>query len=172
MKYYILVLFIFLISCGRKGPCNVERISKTVFDSINVKGDFILENQKHQIDTLKIKSYNDEFETFRNIGLMVHQECGHFIYCTYDFKGETINLSLKKNEDEMIFKVESLHMKNEYECDKNANFHEALIMDGQYCEESIFDKVAFENFKIKYILTKNGDKWLPKKIIPNKLMNE
>ncbi len=168
MKYYILPLLICLISCGRKGPCDVERISKIVFDSTNVKVNFIMENQKHEIDTLKIMSYYDEFEMFRDIGLMIHQECGHFILYSYNFKGEIIHLHLEKNEDEMIFKAESLHMKNEYKCDKNENFHEALIIDGQYCEESIFDKVAFENFKIKYILTKNGDKWLPKKMIPNK----
>ncbi len=170
MKYFILPLIICLISCGRKGECDVEQISKDVFDSNKIKGDFIMENQKHEIDTLKIKDYYEEFETFEKIGLLIeHQECGHFIDYSYEFKGEIINLDLEKNEKKLIFRAESFHMSNEYECEKNSDFkNEPLIVDGKYCEQTIFDKIAFKNFKIEYILTKNGEKWLPKKFIPKK----
>ena len=169
MKYLNLVFILCVISCGRRGECDVEQISKNVFDSLNVKGDFIMENQKHETDTLKIKDYFEIFETYENIGPMVHDECGHFIDYSYEFKKEIINIGIEKNETKLIFNAESMHMSNEYECDKNSNFaNQILIVNGKYCEQSIFAKIGFKKFKIEYILTKNGDKWLPKKFIPKK----
>ena len=160
MKYIFLLLTVCLISCDRKGKCNVEKISQSVFDSIYVKGDFVMANQKHEIDTLKIINYYDEFETSYNLGIMVHQECGHFIDYSYKFKEETINLGIEKNEKELIFKAESLHMVNEQRCDKNSNFeNKPLIVDGKYCKSNIFKTIVIKNFKIELILTKNGDKW-------------
>jgi hypothetical protein len=171
MKYLILAFAFTFLSCGSRGECDVEQISKNVFDSIYVKGDFIMENQKHETDTLKIKDYFEIFATYENIGPMVHDECGHFINYSYEFKEEIINVDIEKNETKLIFKAESLHMSNEYQCDKNLNFYnQILVVNGKYCEQSIFDKIGFKNFKIEYILTKNGDKWLPKKFILKKTM--
>jgi hypothetical protein len=165
--FCFLILNIF-IACGNK-ECEVQEIEKAIFNPINIKGDFIMVNQKEEIDTLKIEDFYEEFEKIQKRGLMVHQDCGHFFYYVYNFKGETINMDLEKNETKLIFKVTSLHMSNEYEINNNSkNFDRLLVINGRNCETSLFDKIVTKNFKINCFFMKNGDKWIPKKFIPRK----
>ncbi|MFK7002080.1 hypothetical protein [Flavobacterium oreochromis] len=167
-KLFCFLIFNVLSSCGNK-ECEVQQIDKAIFNPINIKGDFIMVNQKDEIDTLKIEEFYEEFEKIQKRSLMVHQDCGHFFYYVYKFKGETISMDLEKNETKFIFKVTSLHMSNQYEINNSSkNFDKLLVTNGENCDESLFNKIVTKNFKVNYFLMKNGDKWIPKKFIQRK----
>ena len=102
-KYCCLLIILLIYSCKTK--CNVQQIEKSVLNINLLKGDYIIENQKKEIDSLVLIDFADELVNEKISSPMRHDVCGHFILYRYSFKNETIDLRLKKDEESYMFSV-------------------------------------------------------------------
>lgn len=102
-KYCCLLIILLAHSC--KKQCNVQKIDKSVLNISLLKGDYIIENQKKEVDSLLLIDFADELVNEKISSPTRHDECGHFIFYRYSFKNETIDLRLKKDEQSYMFSI-------------------------------------------------------------------
>lgn len=168
-KYYCLffVMASLILSCIRKEDCKIQPITPDIIDLSKLKGDFIYENQKGEIDSLILSDYSNVIRNQTISSLANHKLCGHFIGFDYAYKNEAIGFTLKKTEKHFEFSVNGFCVSkdismNEYEVKSDSLF----VINIEKCDKSDFKILAFRKFKLEYFITQNGDIWKPIKFIP------
>ena len=153
-----------LLSCERK--CNLKPIPKNIFDVEKIKPESVILESGKNIDSL---TFNDKYDSYIENsfkGPMKYEECGHHKSYTYNFRNETIQVCLDKNDKE-IFELSLIGWFNKFNDIRTIKENE-LLLNKQYIFERETDcdssksqikRVVLNGYVIKYIITIDNKKW-------------
>ncbi len=161
------------VSCLRQTRCILKPIELNAIDSIQMKGDFIFQNESGNTDTLALIDCYNIFKKVTEKSLMSYEKCEHSIGFDYDSKDKkgTISVGLHKNEkNEYQFSINGFCISHDIKMSHiDVEKDSLIIIDIQKCDESDFKTIAFRKCKIEYFETQDGDIWKPIKFIPRQL---
>ncbi len=164
------LILIFFNSCEIK--CELKPIPENIFDVTAITKEPVLLESGKAIDSL---TFNDKYDSYTQNsfkGPMKYEECGHSKGYTYNFRNETIHVSLDKNDkgifelsltgwfnksfDIRIIKEKELLQNKEYVFDREANCDPA---------HSQIKRVILKGYLIKSIITTDNKIWTSKQTI-------
>mgnify|MGYP006209542601 CR=1 FL=1 len=158
------LILLLLLSCERK--CNLKPIPKNIFDVEKIKPESVILESGKNIDSL---TFNDKYDSYIENsfkGPMKYEECGHHKSYTYNFRNETIQVCLDKNDKE-IFELSLIGWFNKFNDIRTIKENE-LLLNKQYIFERETDcdssksqikRVVLNGYVIKYIITIDNKKW-------------
>jgi hypothetical protein len=134
-------------------------------DTTKLKGNFILQNQKGDLDTLVLLQCGNVIQTQSYKSMTNIEECGHTISFNYDSKKGfgTVSLWLQKDENENYtvlingFCFDKELVMNE----KNILKDSLITIKVDECDNSSFKEIAVRNLKFEYFITRDDNVWKP-----------
>lgn len=101
-KPLMIFLLLSLAGCGCESECEIEPISKNIFDINKIDSKDLIITSQNNTDTLKFIEKWDSYTETSFKGLMNYRECGHNKSYKYGFRNETIQVALNKNDQQVI----------------------------------------------------------------------
>lgn len=169
MKHLIpfLATTLLLSGCVSREKCTLPPISDNVFDINKIPEKNLTLTSGNNIDSLVFINKFDSYEAESIKTLMNYRECEHSKGYNYNHRGETIEIVLRKNEDEKLtldvygfvnltnFGIEV----TESDILKNKEF----IFEADTTFNSTIKEVVIKGFQIETITTRDNKKWTIKK---------
>lgn len=165
IKIWCLIL-IFLNSCERK--CKINPIPANVFDVSKIKPKSVLLKCNNEIDSL---TFNDKWDSYTETsfkGPMNIRRCGHSKSYKYNFRNETLQVILDKNENSIfelqvigwctIFNDIRIIKENELLLNKEYIFERETDCDSS---KSDIKTIIIKGYLIKSIVTIDNKIWIP-----------
>lgn len=162
---FLAILMVF-ISCGKK--CELKPIPSTIFDLGKIQKSVVLKCGK-ETDSL---TFNDKYDIYTNEsykGIMKYEECGHSKAYVYNFRNETINVSLTKTDQEILEldltgwfnKFNDVRIVEEKDLLENKEF---IFIREKDCDsaKSQIKKITLKGYRIQSIVTIDDKIWIPK----------
>jgi hypothetical protein len=159
-----LLIFIFLSSCEKK--CELKPIPKNIFDIEKIKSESITLESGRNLDILNFKDKYDSYTENSYNGLLKYEECGHHKSYTYNFRNETIQVCLDKNDKE-IFELSLIGWFNKFNDIRFIKENE-LLLNKEYIFErekdcdstkSQIKRIVLSGYFIKSIITIDNKEW-------------
>ena len=163
-KIIILVLIFVSISCEKN--CELKRIEENVFDLSKLKEKYFLTSDSNETDSLILINKIDVYQNNSISTLMNYRECEHFKAYEFEFKNETVEISLRKT-DKNKFELDALFPCGEISSGIDIN-PEELKQNKEYIfnrkrdctlENSQIQTIILNGFKIKTIKTTDNKTW-------------
>jgi len=161
------MLLIFLNSCSRK--CELKPIPNNVFDLEKVNKKTVLLKCGKELDSL---TFNDEYDIYTKEsykGPMKYEECGHSKAYKYNFRNETIEIYLDKNDKEILElgligwfnKFNDIRIVKENDLLENKEF---TFVRNDNCDttKTQIKTITLKGYRIKSIITIDNKIWVPK----------
>ena len=161
-----LIILIFCNSCEKK--CELKAIPKNIFDVELIKRENLILKCGKNIDSL---TFNDKYDSYVENsfkGPMKYEECGHHKSYSYNFRNETIQICLDKNDKE-VFELSLIGWFNKFN-DVRIIKENELLLEKEYffereaeCDstKSQIKRIILKGYLIKSIVTNDNKNWTP-----------
>lgn len=167
MKKILLIPFILLLA-GCEKECTLPRIPDNVFNLKNIGKTIILKNNA-TLDTAKVIEVSNYYEKTSFKGPMNVRECEHYKSYEVEFKGERINVSVRKYiPDTLELDVIAFGTCSDFPSEKKMAEKE-LLLNKEYIFEQAADcnssnsnikRVILKGHVIKSITTSDDKVWI------------